>query len=110
MTDNEILSVIGGLIVGYLIVTTLINKIMPDKKSSAKNKIFDEYENEYKWHEILEVKYDASIEEISLAYKKKISQYHPDKVSKMGIEIRELAEIKTKEINAAYDFAMRLKK
>ena len=45
--------------------------------------------------------------EIERAYKVKISQYHPDKVAQMGIEIRELAEAKSKEINAAYDYATR---
>ena len=41
---------------------------------------------------------------IKSAYRKLIAQYHPDRVSAMGSEIKELAEAKTKEINEAYDF------
>ena len=32
-----------------------------------------------------------------------IAQYHPDKVSALGTEIRDVAEKKAKEINQAYD-------
>lgn len=60
-----------------------------------------------RWFLILEVAHGATREEIERAYKIKISQYHPDKVAQLGIEIRELAEAKSKEINAAYDYAMR---
>ncbi|HEX8954839.1 MAG TPA: J domain-containing protein [Burkholderiaceae bacterium] len=60
-----------------------------------------------RWFLILEVTHGATREEIERAYKIKISQYHPDKVAQLGIEIRELAEAKSKEINAAYDYAMR---
>lgn len=42
----------------------------------------------------------ASIKSI---YRKRIAQYHPDKVSAMGPEIREVAEQKAKEINEAYE-------
>lgn len=58
-----------------------------------------------RWHEILEVSPDASLVEIRQAYKVKIGQYHPDKVSRLGSELRELAEKKAKEINSAFDYA-----
>ncbi len=41
---------------------------------------------------------------IRKAYKEKMSQYHPDKVSQLGVEIRELADRKAKQINKAYRF------
>lgn len=40
---------------------------------------------------------------IKSSYRKKIAQYHPDKVSAMGPEIQEVAEEKAKEINEAYE-------
>jgi DnaJ domain len=43
-------------------------------------------------------------QQIRLKYLGLVSQYHPDKVQHLGPELRELAEIKTKEINAAYDW------
>lgn len=61
------------------------------------------------WFRILEVSESASISEISAQYKRKIREYHPDKVASLGNDLRELAEFKSKEINAAYDFAKKLK-
>jgi len=58
------------------------------------------------WSKVLEVSVDASVEEIRAAYLKRISEYHPDKVASLGKEIREIAERRSKEINAAYSFAM----
>ncbi len=43
-------------------------------------------------------------QEIRLKYIELVSQYHPDKVQHLGSELREFAETKTKEINAAYDW------
>jgi DnaJ like chaperone protein len=56
---------------------------------------------------VLGVQPSATKDEISAAYKRKISEYHPDKVTRMGKEIRELAEQRSKEINAAYEEALR---
>ena len=36
------------------------------------------------------------------AWRKLVSEYHPDKVATLGPELRELAEQKTKQINGAY--------
>jgi hypothetical protein len=41
---------------------------------------------------------------IKSTYRTAIAQYHPDKVSALGLEIREVAEKKAKEINQAYEF------
>lgn len=54
-------------------------------------------------HEILGVTIDASIDEITIAYKKMVQLYHPDKVTHLAPEFRELAETRIKEINAAYE-------
>jgi DnaJ like chaperone protein len=43
-------------------------------------------------------------ENVKSAYRKLIAQYHPDRVSAMGPEIREIAELKAKEINEAYEY------
>jgi len=53
-------------------------------------------------HEVLGVPAGASREEVRAAYQKLIQQYHPDRVADMGPELRELAEQRTKELNAAY--------
>jgi DnaJ-class molecular chaperone len=58
---------------------------------------------------VLEVSEFATVEQIKAAYKQKISQYHPDKVASMAAEIRDLAEVRSKEINAAYDRGLMLR-
>ena len=60
-----------------------------------------------RWATVLGVPATASKDEIVAAYKRKISEYHPDKVTRMGPEIRALADMRSKEINAAYDEALR---
>lgn len=59
------------------------------------------------WWEVLGVPQIATRDEIAAAYKRRISEYHPDKVANLGEEIRAVAERRSKEINAAYDEAMR---
>lgn len=58
---------------------------------------------------VLSVSQNATIDEIKSAYKKLMMEYHPDKVAGLGAEIKEVAERKTKEINAAYSFLMTAK-
>lgn len=61
------------------------------------------------WYEILGVEPAASVDEIRVAYKRKISQYHPDKVASLGEEFMDIAQNKSKEINSAYKQAMAIK-
>jgi DnaJ-domain-containing protein 1 len=53
-------------------------------------------------HAILGVSPQATLQEIRHAYQTLVQQYHPDKVADMGPELRDLAERRTQEINAAY--------
>ena len=59
------------------------------------------------WYVVLDVDRGASRAEITAAYRNRISQYHPDKVARMGPEIRALAEKKSAEINTAYEAAIK---
>ena len=61
------------------------------------------------WHEVLGVTPAASIDEIRAAYKRKMSQYHPDKVASLGEEFMDIALNKSKEINSAYKQAMAIR-
>lgn len=53
----------------------------------------------------LGLKSDASVQEIKRAYRKLISQYHPDKLVSQGLpeEMMEISKNRVREINAAYD-------
>ena len=54
------------------------------------------------WLALLGVERSPDQHTIRKAYREKMSLYHPDKVSQLGIEIRELADRKSKQINKAY--------
>ena len=64
---------------------------------------FDDKDEEF--FEVLKITDDTprDFTHIKAVYRKKIAQYHPDKVSAMGPEIQEVAEQKAKEINEAYE-------
>lgn len=53
---------------------------------------------------ILGVNAIATQDEIRSAYKSRIMEYHPDRVATLGEEIKQLAALKTVEINEAYAF------
>jgi DnaJ-domain-containing protein 1 len=57
------------------------------------------------WWEVLNVDKNATAEQIKEAFRKEISKYHPDRVEGLGIELRELADRKAKEVNGAYAVA-----
>ena len=57
------------------------------------------------WYEVLRVHSTASREEMQQGYRRVIALYHPDRVAGLGPELRALAEQRSKEINAAYEFA-----
>lgn len=53
----------------------------------------------------LGIKQDATVQEIKRAYRKLVSQYHPDKLVSQGLpeEMMEMSKNRVREINAAYD-------
>ena len=53
--------------------------------------------------DVLGVPIGASEDEITAAYRRMAQMYHPDKVATLGPELKELADRRMKEINAAYD-------
>jgi DnaJ-class molecular chaperone len=53
---------------------------------------------------------DASDAEVDQAYRRLISQYHPDRVAGAAPELQRQAAEKARDINAAYDRIQRLRK
>lgn len=53
-------------------------------------------------YSVLGLRKDASSKEVKEAYLRLAHQYHPDKVLHLGEEFKELAEIRFKEIQGAY--------
>ena len=54
------------------------------------------------WPVVLGVAEDVGPEQVQLAYRALIAQYHPDKVSGLGQELQEIAQRRSREINNAY--------
>ncbi len=84
-----------------------ITKKPSDRSEESKAEEGEEKEpNFHDCFQILGLQQGASHDEIKAAYRNAIKQYHPDYVARLGPELRELAERKTKELNAAYQQAL----
>ncbi|KGM52921.1 membrane protein [Lysobacter concretionis Ko07 = DSM 16239] len=59
---------------------------------------------------VLGVTTDASDADIERAYRRLISQYHPDRLDGAAAELRRQAEARAREINGAYDRIKTLRK
>lgn len=131
MTLLQIIIILAGLFTGYRLVSYLLSPGTGDddkrsRPSSDSRKTANDGQEgngpwtwrdtatsapppfARTWYQTLNVSESATREEIDRAYRQQISQYHPDKVATLGDGIRVVAEARTKEINAAYDIAMRL--
>ena len=80
-----------------------------NKKSGTSNsesnfdyRLNDLKSNIAKCYELLDLNPKATPSEIKMAFKKKMSSYHPDKVSGLGEKLLKVAEEETKLINIAY--------
>jgi DnaJ like chaperone protein len=99
----EAVAVVFGLIAGYWVVSKLFFQSRPVVTPVTSQP------SRAAWHEVLNVDPTASAEEIHAAYRRLISQYHPDKVEHLGPELKELAARKSQEITVAYQTAVALK-
>ena len=81
----------------YVIYPKSLNN--ENKYSSEKQKIPEEI---IKALHVFELNKDVTFEEVKAIYRKRITQYHPDKVSHLGEEFKRLAEEKSKFYNEAY--------
>lgn len=66
-------------------------------------------DREHTWYEILGVSPTATLDQIKKAYRDKIVQYHPDKVTNLGPELKEVALRMSQKINSAYSQAKELR-
>jgi DnaJ-domain-containing protein 1 len=127
MSGVEIMVIVVGAAAGYWLVSFLFKAKQsagtakpqqPDTQRArhddthtessprASRSAADDPKEPPEWHEVLGVTQHASVDEIRTAYKRLISQYHPDKVASLGLELRELATRKSQAITQAYRSAM----
>jgi DnaJ like chaperone protein len=123
----EIVVVLFGLGAGYYLVASYFaGKSTPQNGDEAANRHQysegdgdaadsktrqkspeDTSQDPKQWFDVLLVAPSASADEIKQAYRRRMAEYHPDKVSQLGVDLRLLADAKTKEINIAYQEAIK---
>ena len=54
--------------------------------------------------QILGLRGRVTLTDIKRHYRERMLEYHPDRVAALGPKLREVAELETKKINAAYEF------
>jgi DnaJ-class molecular chaperone len=106
MTALDMVVIAAGLLFGYRLVSNYLSPNVSEAPQAPKPSAPETPA----WYEVLGVDENADRTDIERAYRAKISQYHPDKVAQMGEEIRQLAETRCKEINAAYDAALKARR
>ena len=115
MSGLELLVIAFGLFIGYWIVSRFAGGSSPPRQTGINSNAGSEprlppfQEEPASWHHILKVSPTATLDEIKRAYQKLIQQYHPDKVASLGEELQILCERKAKELNVAYNDALRAK-
>lgn len=108
MTLFEILAGISGLAIGYWLISAFLGRdTLPDEPLTREAPAASGDDAEQPWWDVLQTTWDASDDEIRAAYRRQISQYHPDKVATLAPDIRALAEQRSAQINAAYAAALR---
>jgi len=55
---------------------------------------------------VLQLAPRATVQEIKSAFRKRMQEYHPDRVASLGIHLRAVAEEETKRINRAYELLL----
>ena len=83
------------------LIHTISNYLNINKNdfSSIRAMFIRDIESDYK---ILEIPKSSTDEQVKKAYRKMAIKYHPDKVSHLGEEVKNLAEEKFKMVNQAY--------
>ena len=112
MTVMEFGIIALGLFLGYWAVSTFMFPTRPKLPESPPNPKSEPAPPprtvpRADWNDVLSVPPTATTAEIRDAYRRLISQYHPDKVNNLGQELRDLATRKSQEITTAYAQALR---
>jgi preprotein translocase subunit Sec63 len=106
LTRRPLLIVIG-LVLGHLYdIGVFSNKKTPVNNKPAEKNTSDSAADLFR---IFDLPDTASMDDVENAYRKKISEYHPDKVANAAPEIQALAEKRAREIYAAYEAIQKIR-
>jgi DnaJ-domain-containing protein 1 len=111
MTFWEFAVIMACGVAGFWLVSIVIDafrsKAQAPKDSIDEDARTSERPREPMWFEVLGVRPTASTDEIKNAYREQALQYHPDRVQGLGKEFQEIADRKMRELNLAYEYALR---
>ena len=109
MTTWEVAIIVGCAVIGFIVVSLIIEAVgwKTKRRNDFGNEKSTSGDESAVWFEVLGVPPTASIDEIKAAFRERARQYHPDRVEGLGPELREIAEKKMKQLNGAYEFAIR---
>jgi len=106
MSGMELLVVVVFLLLGYWIMSAILDW---RARRGGGGGAGGEKAGTEEWFRVLEVPETASREQIVAAYEEKIRPYQPDKLAQLNGELRALADARSKQIDAAYETAMKLR-
>ena len=114
MSSTDILVTLGGLYVGYWVVSKFFAgkqqmQTATGPHANLPDTVRGTESTSPAWFTVLDVSPSATPDEIRQSYRTLVSQYHPDKVATLGAELKAVAERKSKEINVAYEEAKRVR-
>jgi DnaJ-domain-containing protein 1 len=116
MTPWQVAIIVGCAVIGFIVVSLIVEaagwKAKPADRpgndfGNGSSRSGDEPARQATWFEVLGVQPTASIDEIKAAFRQRARQYHPDRVEGLGPELREIAEKRMKQLNEAYNCAVR---
>jgi len=90
------LFIVIGVLLGHLYDSGVFSAKAGSAEAPASPPAADPYA-------VLGVSAAASDDEVEQAYRRRMSEYHPDRVENAAKEIRELAGQRAREINGAYE-------
>jgi preprotein translocase subunit Sec63 len=114
LSPHELGIIVVGVAVGYWIVSYLLERRGGKKQGvatrstpEARRKLDISPRAEAPWWAVLGVAQDASRAEIEQAYRQRIGEFQPDEAAGTNEQMRALAVRRTREIEAAYEEALR---
>ncbi len=96
--------IIGLIGLGYLALTAIRYFRVLSGEATPKASQAPDIQQEKRYCNILGLSGKVTDETIKKAYRKRIAEYHPDKVQHMAPEIRKLAQERTAELTEAYAY------